>query len=136
MSTKMMTQALPNGTKVTVYKNNPKLKSAYNTIDFEQWQIEEIIKCKSNINYFSEKYCKIVHIDHGLIDFVPYPFQRVMLKHMQDNRFSILKTGRQMGKCFFINTSVETRREPGREPFSWIKKLLIKLLKGRISENL
>ena len=121
-----------NNSQITCYKQNPRLKAAYNDISFEPWHIQEIIKCKSDIVYFAKKYCKIIHVDRGLVDFEPYPYQEKMLRHMQDNRFSILKTGRQMGKCVSINTLVTIREEPK----GFFKKLLIKIFRGNINEDL
>lgn len=127
---KSMSATVVNG--ITCYQSNPRLKAAYNEIEFEPWQIQEIVKCSQDINYFAANYCKIVHVDRGLINFDPYEYQTNMLDTMQNNRFVIMKTGRQMGKCFSINSKVITRKEPK----GWFKRLITKLLKGSINEKL
>ena len=121
-----------NGVKVECHANNPKLKTVQQEIPFTQEQIFEMAKCKKDIVYFAKNYCKIVHIDHGLINFEPYPYQEDMLYHMQHNRFSILKTGRQMGKCVSKFSYIKIRRKN----LSFFKNLLVKLLKGNINEKL
>lgn len=86
------------GQEVHCHANNPKLKTVNQKMAFSEFQILEMKKCEESLVYFAMNYCKIVHIDRGLINFEPYDFQKKMLHHMQENRFSILKTGRQQGK--------------------------------------
>lgn len=116
--------------KIAVYNGNPKLKAAYQDIDFTTNQMRELLKCRKDIVYFAETYCKIMNVDKGLVNFEPYDYQKKLLKHMQTNRFSIIKTGRQMGKCVSINTSVTIRKKPT----SWFKRFLIFILRGSINE--
>lgn len=58
----------------------------------------EYKKCKKDVNYFIEKYVKVVHLDHGRVDFVPYPYQKNMLNNYVHNRFNITLACRQSGK--------------------------------------
>lgn len=81
-----------------LYLNNPLLKKAYVPIEYTQEQIEEVIKCSKDINYFIKTYTKIINLDRGLITFDMYPFQEQMASMIVDNRFSIIKTCRQAGK--------------------------------------
>lgn len=81
-----------------LYLNNPLLKKAYVPIEYTQEQIEEVIKCSKDINYFIKTYTKIINLDRGLITFDMYPFQEQMASTIVDNRFSIIKTCRQAGK--------------------------------------
>ena len=67
----------------------------------ESWTPEKILeykRCSEDPVYFIEKYIKVIHIDHGLVPFELYPFQRDMIQHIHDNQYSILKIGRQSGK--------------------------------------
>ena len=67
----------------------------------QPWTIEEILeydKCKNDPSYFAEKYCKVTHVDHGLVDFALYPYQHKMMRHFNDHRFSIVLACRQSGK--------------------------------------
>jgi hypothetical protein len=81
-----------------LYLNNPLLKKAYVPIEYTQEQIEEVIKCSKDINYFIKTYTKIINLDKGLINFDMYPFQEDMSRTIVDNRFTVIKTCRQAGK--------------------------------------
>jgi len=81
-----------------LYLNNPLLKKAYVPIEYTQEQIEEVIKCSKDINYFIKTYTKIISLDRGLINFEMYPFQEDMSRTIADNRFTVIKTCRQAGK--------------------------------------
>lgn len=80
------------------YLGNPLLKKPRVAIDFSQEEIEEIIKCEEDINYFFKTYIKIVHVDKGLINFEPYPYQSEVVNLYKNNRFVITKAPRQSGK--------------------------------------
>ena len=80
------------------YLANPNLKKAYVPIEWTEEQVQEVIKCSKDINYFIKTYVKIINLDRGLIDFEMYPFQEDMAKMIDDNRFTVIKTCRQAGK--------------------------------------
>lgn len=82
----------------TGYLGNPLLKEINTPIEWTKDQLEEYIKCKNDIIYFSEKYIKIVHIDRGLIPIVLYPFQKEIIKKAAKNRKLIANLPRQSGK--------------------------------------
>ena len=81
-----------------VYHGNPNLKTANVPIEFTKEQILEYQKCEGDPQYFVEKYIKIVSIDHGLIPFHMYPFQKDLIGTFHSNRFTICKLPRQSGK--------------------------------------
>lgn len=89
-------QIAPNGLKI--YKGNPNLKSSGVSFVFTKEQIEERIRCTQDPIYFIQKYMKIVHVDRGLVPFDLYDFQKTLLKSYIDNRFTIAKLPRQVGK--------------------------------------
>lgn len=89
-------QIAPNGVKN--YKSNPNLKSAGVSFIFTREQIEERIKCTKDPIYFIQKYMKIVHVDRGLVPFQLYDFQKELLKSYIEERFTIAKLPRQVGK--------------------------------------
>ena len=89
-------QITPNGVKN--YKSNPNLKSSGVQFIFTKEQIEERIKCMRDPIYFIERYMKIVHVDRGLVPFDLYAFQKELLSSYIDNRFTIAKLPRQVGK--------------------------------------
>lgn len=81
-----------------VYNANVNLKAASVSVQFTQEQIEEIVKCRLDPIYFIETYCKIVSLDHGLVEFKLYECQREKIKIIHENRRVILMEGRQQGK--------------------------------------
>lgn len=80
------------------YNGNNRLKQLGFAIDYEPWQLEEIVKCIDDPIYFIENYCKIVSLDHGLVPFKLYDCQKNKVNVILNNRKVILMEGRQQGK--------------------------------------
>ena len=80
------------------YNGNSRLKQLGFSIDYESWQLEEIVKCSTDPIYFIETYCKIVSLDHGLVPFKLYDCQKNKVHTILNNRKVILMEGRQQGK--------------------------------------
>lgn len=90
------------------YLGNPRLKRAGVKTKMTQEQILEFKRCRHDIVYFIEKYMKIRHVDRGLIPFELYDYQKELLLHLKDNRYTITTTCRQAGKstttvAFFLH---------------------------------
>ena len=81
-----------------VYHGNPNLKTANVPIEFTKEQIVEYQRCMNDPQHFVENYIKIVSIDHGLIPFKMYDFQKDLIGTFHKNRFTICKLPRQSGK--------------------------------------
>ena len=79
------------------YRDNPLLKRVGITVNFSEEQVEEYIKCRKDPLYFS-KYIKIITLDEGVTEFKMYDFQEEMIKTFHENRFTIMKCPRQVGK--------------------------------------
>ena len=79
------------------YRDNPKLKRVGVQINYTEDQVLEYRKCAKDPIYFA-KYINIVSLDHGIIPFEMYDFQKDMIKTFDDNRFVIVKCPRQVGK--------------------------------------
>ncbi len=60
-------------------------------------QVQEIIKCGKNPNYFFNNYVKIQHPVKGLIKFDTFEFQDDCVDVFNDERFSIVLKSRQLG---------------------------------------
>lgn len=103
----------------TRYLNNPKIKRSGVPIEFTEEQITEYIKCKENINYFSENYIKVVHVDKGLIPLKLHSYQKDLVNLIDNNRFVCCRVGRQSGKCFFKDTNIVVKNKKTGE----IKKI-------------
>jgi len=81
-----------------VYLGNPNLKKANTPHEFTEEQVIEFIKCKNDPVYFAKNYIKIVSLDEGLTQFLPYDFQETLIKRFHEHRFNICKMPRQTGK--------------------------------------
>ena len=80
------------------YLGNKNLKRSSVNIEWTKELILEYKKCSEDQIYFIKKYCKIVNVDKGLVNFELWKFQEEMIRTFEDNRFSIAKMPRQVGK--------------------------------------
>ena len=80
------------------YLGNKNLKRSSVNIEWTKELILEYQKCSDDQIYFIKKYCKIVNVDKGLVNFELWKFQEEMIRTFEDNRFSIAKMPRQVGK--------------------------------------
>lgn len=80
------------------YNNNPNLPKEDYRHAFTQAEIDEFVKCANDPVYFAMTYMRIINVDHGLMPFRMWDFQQDMLRTFHENRFSICKLPRQVGK--------------------------------------
>lgn len=80
------------------YLNNPNLKAKNVPIPYTKEQVEEYLKCKNDPIYFVKNYCKIVSLDHGLINFELYNYQQRFINAIHENNRVISMQPRQSGK--------------------------------------
>jgi hypothetical protein len=69
-------------------------------------EIQEYIKCKLDIQYFAEKYCRIKTEDGSVQNIKLRDYQKDILNLYTKNRFSMLCGSRQIGKCSWFNSLV------------------------------
>ena len=50
---------------------------------------QEYKRCKLDPIYFISNYVKVVHPVRGLVPFKLYPFQKMIVNCLEDNRFNI-----------------------------------------------
>lgn len=84
--------------KNEIYLGNKNLKRSDVKVEFTKEEIQEYIKCARDPLYFIENYVKIVNVDRGLISFLPYNFQKDIIRLANTERFVICKMPRQCGK--------------------------------------
>jgi len=80
------------------YNGNTNLKQVGYVIPYTQDQTNELILCATDPIHFIRKYCKIVSLDHGLINFELFDYQKNFINTIQVNRKVISMQPRQMGK--------------------------------------
>lgn len=80
------------------YQGNDKILMAGQKYQYTQQEIAEFVKCSQDIHYFVENYMKIVHVDHGLVPFRLYNYQKKLIDVLVKERYVIGKLPRQVGK--------------------------------------
>lgn len=84
------------------YLNNPFLKQAGEQIPFDKEKLGELMKCSQDPIYFLETYGKIVSLDDGVVPFKLFPYQKRIIRAIQNNKKVIGKIGRQLGKSTVV----------------------------------
>ena len=84
------------------YLRNKNLKAVGVDVSYTKEQMQEYIRCAQDPEYFIENYVKIINVDHGLVPFKMYDYQKRMVNTFKDNRFVICKLPRQAGKSVTV----------------------------------
>ena len=71
-----------------------------------QNEIDEYIKCKTDLHYFAENYCWIKGEKGEPVKIKLRDYQEEILDNFFKNRFNILMSSRQTGKCTHFNTII------------------------------
>ena len=90
------------------YENNTKLLKGDLVFDRSKEEIEEWLRCKNDIIYFVEKYCKLM-TPEGIKHVKLRDYQQKYLKHLMDHRLSIYLACRQCGKCVSLTTKLKLK---------------------------
>ena len=90
------------------YLGNERLRAAGTVIDLEQWQLDEIRKCRKDYIYFIENYFYISSLDDGEILFKMWEPQKEFIHTIHKNRRVIGMQSRQTGKALHIETPIIT----------------------------
>jgi Terminase large subunit, T4likevirus-type, N-terminal/Terminase RNaseH-like domain len=80
------------------YRDNPHLRREGIKLHYTQEQIDEYVKCAKDPVYFATNYINIITLDHGIVKFNMWDFQKDMIRTFHENRFTITKCPRQVGK--------------------------------------
>jgi len=92
------------------YRGDKKLPKEDAQFNFTPAMVKELKNCKDNIVHFAENHFTIVNLDRGKETIELYPAQKKVLKSLQKNRFVVLLSSRQAGKCFIDKTKIKVRR--------------------------
>ena len=65
---------------------NPNVKRDGINHNYSKKELQEYSRCMSDPSYFAKTYCKIIHLDRGLVNFELYPYQEKMFSHFKENR--------------------------------------------------
>lgn len=86
------------------FKNEVGVRRAGISFGITDPEFSEYVKCKLDIKYFAEKYCKIKREDGSIGPIFLRDYQKDILDLYNNNRFSILMSSRQSGKT--INAAI------------------------------
>lgn len=98
--------------KSPFYRGNINLRKANLNFQYTEEELQEIIRCKQDIVYFANTYCYL-KTQTGVRRIKLRSYQEKMLRHYQDNRFSIVCQSRQSGKCVVWTTIIEVMDASG-----------------------
>lgn len=87
------------------FKNEIGNRRAGITFAMTPEEIAEYIKCKTDIKYFAQKYCKI-KVEDGSIKNLTLRDYQIDILELYQNRKSILCGSRQIGKCASSQTKI------------------------------
>lgn len=82
------------------------IKRPNQKMKFTNEQVQELIECTKDPIHFAENYYTIV-TSEGAQKIKLYDYQKKLLKAFQDNRFNILLSSRQSGKCVHYDTLID-----------------------------
>lgn len=117
------------------YKGNILLKKSGTNIEWTPEMVEEWQKCAADPIYFTQNYIKIIHVDKGIINFIPYDYQEEIIQTVHNNRYTIVLTGRQSGKCLLNNQQLTMRNKKTGEIVSLTIGKLYDIMSKHSSEN-
>jgi len=80
------------------YLGNNLIKRAGVETSYTEEQLLEYQKCSEDPCHFIETYTQIISLDEGLVPFELRGYQEELIKHYNDNRFSVVLAARQSGK--------------------------------------
>ena len=89
---------IEDGQEIAHYTGNPRLRALGAQVDYTAAQMSELLNCALDIHYFIKNYCKTIHVDRGVIPFVPYGYQDRMIDSMVEHNKSVIIAPRQHGK--------------------------------------
>lgn len=89
------------------------VKKAYSSNTFTAQQIRQLVRCYNDPLYFMENFVYIQHPTRGRQLLKLYDYQQEMVDAIHNNRFSILLTARQLGKCLSKINKVKIKSPEG-----------------------
>ena len=79
------------------YEGNPDYKKGNIVFEYTDWEYEELKKCAKDIIHFANHYCTVM-TDEGYMKIQLRPYQEMVLRSYQENRWNIFLAPRQIGK--------------------------------------
>ena len=105
------------------YENKTNLLKGDLVFQRTEEEILEWKKCSKDIIYFANKYCKLM-TPEGIKNITLRGYQEEYLKHLSENRLSIVLSARQAGKCNSLIINVLAKIDDDELRFKFNKYLL------------
>lgn len=105
------------------------LKAAEIVFDYTEEELIELAKCANDIVYFANNYA-VSMTDEGIRRIRLRPYQEELLRHYQNNRWSVVLASRQIGKCFSPQTIIKLKHANSTDSFDICLFQLFNYLKG------
>ena len=112
-------------------RGNTRLRGAHSVVEYTTEQLEELAKCADDPIYFCKKYIKVQHPKHGAIPLELYDYQEEMIRMFMDERYSIVLSARQTGKCSLSSTRLNTLTKP-----KYLKKFLLWIFNRKLYNDI
>ena len=106
------------------YENNIKLLKGDLVFQRTPEEVAEWKKCKKDIHYFVEKYCKLM-TPEGIKHITLRDYQHKYLDHLDKNQLSVYLACRQCGKCLSFNELIKVKLSNNVPLNNRLKKYLI-----------
>lgn len=87
-------------------KKRTGLKRSNVPVEYTREQMLELLKCANDPVYFIKSYVYIKHAKRGKIKFDMYDYQEEMVRKYNNERFNIVLSARQTGKCVTADTNI------------------------------
>lgn len=115
---------------------NKNIKKANVEVEYTPEQIQELYKCQRSPIYFIENYVKVQHPVKGSILLRLYPYQKRLIESYLNNRYNIVLSARQTGKCLTPSTVVTLIELSYNSPINKVKKFILKILDRKLYEQI
>lgn len=91
------------------FYNNTQLRKPNLMFEYTQEEIDIMIRCKNDVNYFANHYAYTMNPSTGALNLITLrDYQEDLLNTIDKNRYSIVVAARQSGKCEIACTEVDT----------------------------
>lgn len=91
------------------YFGDQQLRKPHLLFEYTQDEIEELVRCKNDVNYFANHYAYTMNPSTGALNLITLrDYQEDLLNTINDNRYCVIVAARQSGKCESPLSTVET----------------------------
>jgi hypothetical protein len=116
--------------KMPFYEGKQYLRKGNIVFEYTDEEIKELARCASDIVYFAEKYA-VVMTDDGVRRVELREYQKRMLRNFQNERFNVVLSSRQMGKCLLPSTRIDVIDNQGTSKTTTLNQLYYHMLRSQ-----